>query len=86
MNLSRRQFLISNGAVLATAGDLVVYVGVERLASAADTHLEIELNQDRVRVTTGNPWPVQGGRTDDDGWFAVYLLPRPGHPRARSAR
>lgn len=47
-------------------GDLVVYFGVERLQSATDTHLEIELNQRRVRVATGAPWPVKGGRLEDD--------------------
>ena len=53
-------------AINDSGGDLVVYLGVERLASTVDTHVEVELNQDRVRVTTGAPWPVQGGRTDDD--------------------
>ena len=53
-------------AIDDSGGDLVVYAGVERLASVADTYVEIELNQDRVRVTTGAPWPVRGGRTDDD--------------------
>jgi len=56
-------------ATFNTSGDLVVYLGVERLntgATGADTHLEIELNQDRVKVTTGEPWPVRGGRMVND--------------------
>lgn len=49
-----------------SGGDLVVYVGVERLEVAAETFLELELNQDRVRVTSGAPWPIRGERLAGD--------------------
>ncbi|MEE8523280.1 MAG: hypothetical protein V3T72_05055 [Thermoanaerobaculia bacterium] len=49
-----------------SGGDLVIYVGVERLDAVADSTLELELNQDRVRVTTGAPWPIRGERVTDD--------------------
>jgi hypothetical protein len=60
---------LGNSYVYATydsAGDLIVYVGIERLDHAEDTYIEVELNQDRVRVTTGSPWPIRGERTRGD--------------------
>ncbi|MEE8523482.1 MAG: hypothetical protein V3T72_06085, partial [Thermoanaerobaculia bacterium] len=60
---------IGNAYVYTTfdsVGQLVVYVGIERLEVAADSYVELELNQDRVRVTSGAPWPIRGQRTADD--------------------
>lgn len=47
-------------------GNLVLYAGVERLGRIADSFIELELNQDRVGVTGGVPWPIRGERTDGD--------------------
>lgn len=60
---------LGNGYVLARTdnrGSLIYHVGVERLASAADTWVEFELNQGVVRVRSGAPWPIEGERRAGD--------------------
>ena len=60
---------LGNGYVLARTdnlGSLIYHVGVERLASTADTWVEFELNQGIVRVRSGAPWPIEGERRAGD--------------------
>ncbi len=47
-------------------GDLLLYAGIARIASDADTYLESEFNQDNVRVRHGTPWPIHVARRDGD--------------------
>jgi len=61
-------------ATLDSLANLVVYFGVERLDQGGDTVLEIELNQDRVRVTTGVPWPMRGARTPGDLLLSINFV------------
>ena len=68
---------LGNSYVYATydsAGDLVVYLGIERLDQPEDTYIEVELNQDRVRVTTGSPWPIRGQRTRGDLLVGINFI------------
>lgn len=60
---------LGNGYVLATIGadnHLRLYAGVERLVSDAATYIEIEFNQNPVRLGGGAPWPVIGKRVEGD--------------------
>jgi len=60
---------LGNGYVWArtdAGGNLQIFAGVERLDSPADTYVEFEFNQDVVKVHSGTPWPIQGGRTPGD--------------------
>jgi hypothetical protein len=47
-------------------GELLLLAGVERIAAFADTYVEIEFNQDLVRLSYGAPWPIHGSHTADD--------------------
>jgi len=65
----RREHDLGNGYVLATIGadnHLRLYAGVERLVSDAVTYIEIEFNQNPVRLGGGAPWPVIGKRVEGD--------------------
>ncbi len=60
---------LGNGYVYATndsAGNLIVYAGVERLDAPGDTYVEFEFNQEVVKVNSGVPWPVYGTRAAGD--------------------
>ena len=60
---------LGNAYVLATIGadnHLRVYAGIERLATDAVTYIEIELNQNPVRIGEGAPWPIVGYRVEGD--------------------
>jgi hypothetical protein len=60
---------LGNGYVYATrdaSQNLVLHAGMERLNSTEDTFVEFEFNQGVVGVTTGSPWPLEGGRTAND--------------------
>jgi hypothetical protein len=60
---------LGNGYVLATIGTdnhLRLYAGVERLVSDVTTYIEIEFNQNPVRLGGGRPWQVIGNRVDGD--------------------
>jgi len=60
---------LGNGYLLARTdglGSLIYHVGVERIASAADTWVEFELNQGVVQVRSGVPWPIHGERKAGD--------------------
>jgi hypothetical protein len=60
---------LGNAYVLATIGTdnhLRLYAGVERLLTDAPTYIEIEFNQNPVRLGTGAPWPIVGQRVDGD--------------------
>jgi hypothetical protein len=65
----RREHDLGNAYVLATIGadnHLRLYAGVERLVSDAVTYIEIEFNQNPVRLGGGSPWPVIGKREEGD--------------------
>lgn len=65
----RREHDLGNAYVLATIGadnHLRLYAGVERLVSDAITYIEIEFNQNPVRLGGGSPWPVIGKREEGD--------------------
>jgi hypothetical protein len=49
-----------------TAGNELLYAGVERLASFFDTYVEFEFNQAVVQVESGAPWPIYGESTVGD--------------------
>ncbi len=60
---------IGNAYLLAEKGpdgELFLFAGVERIAAFTDTYVEIEFNQDNVRVRTGTPWPIHGSHTAGD--------------------
>jgi len=60
---------LGNAYVLATIGTdnhLRLYAGVERLVTDATTYIEIEFNQNPVRIGQGAPWPVLGSRVAGD--------------------
>ena len=65
----RREHDLGNAYVLATIGadnHLRLYAGVERLLSDAVTYIEIEFNQNPVRLGGGSPWPIIGARMEGD--------------------
>ncbi len=57
-----------------TAGDLVIYIGVERPGTAGDSTLEIELNQNPVRAISGASSTIRGLRTVDDLLLRLSLV------------
>lgn len=65
----RAEHDLGNGYVLATIGKdnhLRIYAGVERLITDAGTFVEFEFNQNRVRLSSGSPWPIVGERQQGD--------------------
>ena len=65
----RREHDLGNAYVLAAIGadnHLRLYAGVERLVTDAVTYIEIEFNQNPVRLGGGSPWPVIGERQEGD--------------------
>lgn len=60
---------IGNTYVLAAQdgdGNLVLYAGIERLTTTAESYIDLEFNQDVVQVRQGDPWPLHGSRTAND--------------------
>ena len=65
---------IGNAHVMATrdaSGGLQLYAGVELLSWAGappppDTFVELEFNQGVIRLVNGEPWSINGDRTDGD--------------------
>ena len=60
---------LGNAYVLATIGTdehLRIYAGVERVITDQGTFIEFEFNQDRVYLSSGSPWPLNGKRKQGD--------------------
>lgn len=47
-------------------GQIVYYVGLERVAAAGDSYIDIEFNQDLNRLGQGSPWEIVGERSAGD--------------------
>lgn len=65
----RAEHDLGNAYVLATVGEdghLRIYAGVERLITSVGTFIEFEFNQNRVHLSSGSPWPLNGERRDGD--------------------